>query len=215
MHERGVSSALRTVHWEGAAPKLPARYAVQAPRYLPTAMILWPRARGPAWWKPPRSGLPSRRQPLDRPKARVRGGFLPPWCKTSQLLIGYAVACRSVRAHHSTSTAGSRRAKHLYRIAQEAVHNALRHGKPRSILIRLDSDDRGLILTITDDGTGMREARDRSGGLGMHIMHYRAGIIGGQITVEPGPDGGTRVRCLVPAPGEGAARRASEESACP
>ncbi len=91
-------------------------------------------------------------------------------------------------------------AKHLYRIAQEAVHNALRHGKPRSILIRLDSDDRGLILTITDDGTGMREARGRSGGLGMHIMHYRAGIIAGQITVEPGPDGGTRVRCLVPAP---------------
>jgi signal transduction histidine kinase len=91
-------------------------------------------------------------------------------------------------------------AQHLYRIAQEAVHNALRHGKPRSILIHLDSDDRGLILTITDDGTGMREARERSGGLGMHIMHYRAGIIGGQITVEPGPDGGTRVRCLVPAP---------------
>lgn len=92
-------------------------------------------------------------------------------------------------------------AQHLYRIAQEAAHNALRHGKPRSILIALDSDDRGLTLTVTDDGVGVPKAPERSDGLGMHIMRYRAGIIGGQITVEPGPEGGTRVRCLVPAPG--------------
>jgi signal transduction histidine kinase len=90
-------------------------------------------------------------------------------------------------------------ALHLYRIAQEAVHNAIRHGRPRAIAIRLQRHEAGLVLSVSDDGAGIGRVDDNAAGLGLRIMRYRAGIIGGEFTVEAGPDGGTLVRCLVPA----------------
>jgi signal transduction histidine kinase len=91
-------------------------------------------------------------------------------------------------------------ASHLYRIAQEAVNNAIRHGKPKQIVMSL-SDRKGRIeLTIEDDGIGLPDDWQKNRGLGTHIMAHRAAMIGGTLSIEPNPTGGTFVKCSVPAP---------------
>ncbi len=90
-------------------------------------------------------------------------------------------------------------ATHLFRIAQEAVTNAIRHGKARHINICLDSADNELILTITDDGSGLPENARNSNGMGLRIMAYRADMIGATFNLERLPKHGTRVTCTRPA----------------
>jgi PAS domain S-box-containing protein len=89
-------------------------------------------------------------------------------------------------------------ATHLYHIAQEAVNNALRHGHPQGIVIRLAGGERSF-LSIDDDGVGLhnsRHAAPGAQGMGLLIMGYRAKMIGGALEVRPGPDGGgTSVCC--------------------
>src|SRR5205814_2274195 len=74
-------------------------------------------------------------------------------------------------------------ATHLYRIAQEAISNALRHGKPHEIVINLQQEDAHLNLSIRDDGIGLREKPSAGAGFGLQIMHYRANLIGGTLKV--------------------------------
>ncbi|MBB5341339.1 PAS domain-containing sensor histidine kinase [Tunturiibacter gelidoferens] len=89
-------------------------------------------------------------------------------------------------------------ATHLYHIAQESVNNALKHGRARKILIRLSAEnDRGT-LSIRDDGAGIEERRENSQGMGLHIMNYRAAMIGGTLEVAPEPLHGTTVTCIFP-----------------
>jgi signal transduction histidine kinase len=89
-------------------------------------------------------------------------------------------------------------ATHLYRIAQEAVRNAIRHGKPKRIGITL-SEGAGLVtLTVEDDGAGLPESTQKSDGLGVRIMAHRAAMIGGSFSLEPAPTGGTIVTCSMP-----------------
>jgi signal transduction histidine kinase len=88
-------------------------------------------------------------------------------------------------------------ATHLYRIAQEAVRNALQHGKPKRIGLTL-SERNGLVtLTVEDDGVGVPEEVPKSGGLGIRIMAHRAAMIGGSFAIEPAPTGGTIVTCSI------------------
>ncbi len=89
-------------------------------------------------------------------------------------------------------------ATHLYRIAQEAVHNALRHGKPQQIVMSLCRARDGAELTVEDDGVGLPEDWQSGRGLGARIMAHRAGMIGGALFIEPNPTGGTFVRCSFP-----------------
>jgi PAS domain S-box-containing protein len=89
-------------------------------------------------------------------------------------------------------------ATHLYHIAQESVNNAIKHGHARNIVIRLAAlNDRGT-LQIHDDGAGIGENRGTNQSMGLQIMNYRAGMIGG--TLEVGPDllKGTTVTCAFP-----------------
>jgi PAS domain S-box-containing protein len=89
-------------------------------------------------------------------------------------------------------------ATHLYHIAQESVNNALKHGHARKILIRLSGGhDRGT-LSINDDGAGIDERRENGHGMGLHIMNYRAGMIGGTLEIAPEPLHGTTVTCIFP-----------------
>ncbi len=88
-------------------------------------------------------------------------------------------------------------ATHLYRIAQEAVSNALRHGRPRTIRISLRRGAAALVLAVQDDGVGIPDLA-ASQGLGIRIMEYRAGVIGGTVQVRPAPGGGTLVTCTLP-----------------
>jgi len=87
------------------------------------------------------------------------------------------------------------RANHLFRIAQEAINNATRHGKASVVGVRL-SYERGIIqLTIEDNGCGIPQPLPPAGGMGLSIMQYRARMIDGQLEVAPRPEGGTIVTC--------------------
>lgn len=88
-------------------------------------------------------------------------------------------------------------AQHLYRIAQEALSNAMRHARPNRIAVELRGRDDEWLLRVENDGMGM--SPDRSGsGMGLRTMAYRAQILQGALTVAPAPGGGTRVTCRVP-----------------
>jgi PAS domain S-box-containing protein len=89
-------------------------------------------------------------------------------------------------------------ALHLYRLAQEAVHNAVKHAEPATVVVGLEQDADALVLTVRDDGKGISPALEQGTGLGLHIMQYRAGIMGGRCTFGPAAGGGTLVRCKVP-----------------
>jgi signal transduction histidine kinase len=89
-------------------------------------------------------------------------------------------------------------ATHLYRIAQEAVRNALHHGKPQRIGINLAESAALVKLSIEDDGIGFPETIVKGPGLGIRIMAHRAAMIGGSLSAEPAPTGGTIVTCSFP-----------------
>jgi PAS domain S-box-containing protein len=92
-------------------------------------------------------------------------------------------------------------ATHLYRIAQEAVNNAVKHSQAKNISIQLLSRPEHLELTIEDDGVGLAPpVPGRRGGMGLHIMDYRARSLGGTLRTSPGSHGGTTVSCCVPYP---------------
>jgi two-component system, LuxR family, sensor kinase FixL len=89
-------------------------------------------------------------------------------------------------------------ATHLYCIAQEAIANAIRHGKARRIAMRLDSTREPRRLVIEDDGAGFDPSTPAgSDGLGRHLMERRAALIGGQLRIRP-LRRGMRVECLFP-----------------
>jgi len=91
---------------------------------------------------------------------------------------------------HDAATAG-----HLYRIAQEAVGNAIKHGTARNILIRLDASEEGTVLSVKDDGDGLPEPLPKNRGMGLRIMAHRSGMIGGVFNVRREETGGTLVTC--------------------
>jgi PAS domain S-box-containing protein len=95
-------------------------------------------------------------------------------------------------------------ANHMYRIAQEAVNNAIKHGHAKHILISLTPDGDGAALRITDDGVGLPEDVGSSPGMGLHIMNYRAKMIGAVLQIRRGSPSGTVVTCAVQSPGAAA-----------
>lgn len=87
----------------------------------------------------------------------------------------------------------------LYRIAQEAAQNAIRHGKASHIRLDVQRLGAQVELRIIDDGVGMPATITApSGGLGLRLMEQRAALIGGTLDILPSPDGGTVVRCTLP-----------------
>jgi len=88
-------------------------------------------------------------------------------------------------------------ADHLYRIAHEAVSNAIRHGRCTWVKIALRFDGPDLTLSVTDNGSGIHHAPGPVQGLGLRMMQYRARIMGGVFRVEPGSPGGTHVSISV------------------
>jgi PAS domain S-box-containing protein len=90
-------------------------------------------------------------------------------------------------------------ATHLYRIAQEAVNNAIKHGHARNIVIGLLAGEREGCLTVKDDGVGIERPQAPHTGVGLQIMNYRAGMIGGNLEVRREQPRGTSVICRFPA----------------
>ncbi|HEY0800487.1 MAG TPA: MASE1 domain-containing protein [Steroidobacteraceae bacterium] len=87
---------------------------------------------------------------------------------------------------------------HLYRIAQEAVQNALKHSSASSIEIELWSRPSEISLSVIDDGQGLAVDADTRSGLGMRTMRFRANAIGGKLSITRGANGGNSVVCNVP-----------------
>jgi len=92
------------------------------------------------------------------------------------------------------------RASNVFRIAQELMNNAVKHGKPSRIMVGLYPAAGGFKLEVVNDGIPFRGPSQRAGGMGLHFMQFRADALGATLDFTPGkmPDGGTRVVCLVP-----------------
>ncbi|RPJ35545.1 MAG: PAS domain S-box protein, partial [Planctomycetaceae bacterium] len=111
---------------------------------------------------------------------------------TTQNIFG--VAC-AFKCNNPVPVKDPSAAIHLYRIAQEAVTNAIRHGDTKQILLELSADHDGAALVIENDGRDFPAKLPRGRGMGLQVMSYRAEMIGGALDVQPRAGGGTRVTC--------------------
>ena len=91
--------------------------------------------------------------------------------------------------------ADNQTATHLYRMSQEALANALKHGRPHSITLGLRASDDLLTLEVVDDGRGLAGTAEDGTGMGLRIMRYRAELIGAQLKIIANVPSGTRVVC--------------------
>jgi signal transduction histidine kinase len=83
----------------------------------------------------------------------------------------------------------------LFRIAQEAVSNAIKHANAKELIITLEADESHVTLRVADDGIGLAKAVPDGPGMGLHIMQYRGRMIGATCTIDAGAQGGTVVTC--------------------
>ncbi len=110
---------------------------------------------------------------------------------TSELFkVSCRFECDSPVLIHDAHTAG-----HLYRIAQEAVGNALKHGRAAHIVIHLEATEPSTVLSIKDDGAGLPQVLPKSDGMGLRIMAHRSAMIGGRFKAGRDEAGGTLVTC--------------------
>ena len=89
-------------------------------------------------------------------------------------------------------------ATHLYRIAQEAVTNAIKHGRCDDITIRLARTRQHLELSVRDNGIGIEQPTTSPQQLGLRLMAHRCELIGGTLTIRKHTPGGTEIACTVP-----------------
>jgi len=108
----------------------------------------------------------------------------------------FNIGCRFI-CRHPVLIEDNSTATHLYRIAQEAVTNAIKHGKPSRIRISLTRTPSRINLVVKDNGLGRAERPGKNPGMGLRIMRYRAGLIGGSVAIQKTTGGGTTVVCSV------------------
>ena len=89
-------------------------------------------------------------------------------------------------------------ATHLYRIAQEAINNALKHGHAHRIVVQLARTEAGTVLEIADDGVGLSDSSSAGRGMGLRIMAHRTAMLGGAFSARRAGERGTVVTCTVP-----------------
>jgi PAS domain S-box-containing protein len=147
---------------------------------------------------------------LKRVLSQVRAlsrGLIPVEVDAAGLMAALAeLASRTSELHGVTCTfdckepvlvEDNQTATHLYRIAREAVTNALKHSRAKKITISLEGDGRSVTLRIRDDGVGLPREPVEVKGMGLKIMRYRAGLINAQLAVGPAESGGTLVSCTL------------------
>jgi len=108
-----------------------------------------------------------------------------------------AITCR-FQYDKSVSVKNLVEAKQIYRIVQEAITNAVRHGKANNIDINLYLTKKGTVLTIENDGLDFPKLSPIRKGFGLKIMQYRTDLIGGSLNIRKGDKGGTVVTCIFP-----------------
>ena len=87
------------------------------------------------------------------------------------------------------------RAVHLFRIAQEALSNATKHGRAKAVVIALEASDGALSLRVSDDGIGFDPTCSERKGMGLNIMRYRARMLAGTLEIQSNSPAGTMVTC--------------------
>jgi len=92
-------------------------------------------------------------------------------------------------------------ATHLFRLAQEAINNSVKHGKAKRVVVGLHQADGKVVLAISDDGQGFPRKEIKLNGLGLRIMNYRSQKIGASLDIQAGERGGTVVTCCLPGTG--------------
>ena len=112
-----------------------------------------------------------------------------------EVCAAYRVDCRLEVESVEVTDEGL--ATSLYRIAREALNNALLHAEPRQVVVRVHQRGGALVLEVEDDGSGFPEHGEWREGLGLRIMRDRAALVGGELIIERNQDGGTTVRCAV------------------
>ncbi len=95
---------------------------------------------------------------------------------------------------------------HLLRIAQEAVNNAVTHGRADRLAIRLSRTEGEGLLEVSDNGVGIPDDAPQGDGIGLRTMAYRARVIGGSLAVGRHSPGGTAIACAFPLPVPSAGR---------
>ncbi|MBV9008923.1 MAG: hypothetical protein JO354_07130 [Verrucomicrobia bacterium] len=143
-------------------------------------------------------------QGIDMSRNIARGLFTPELAATGLASALEALASETSHARGVACTFdmtgqvnGGEIATQLYRIAHEAVTNALKHAKARTIQIHLDADHSETTLTVADDGVGICTEPFNRGGLGLSLMRHGAASINSDLQVRRGANGGTIVTCHV------------------
>lgn len=143
------------------------------------------------------------KQAIDRARLLARGlnplqlelrglaGAMQEICDHFQTV--YSINCH-FEFHGQSPKLSEEESTHLYRIAQEALHNAIKHGQAKNITVQLLCDDNELLLKVQDDGQGFVQSV-QSTGMGLNIMKYRARMIGGQIDIDCQPGRGVLIQC--------------------
>lgn len=90
------------------------------------------------------------------------------------------------------------RSTHLYRIAQESINNAVKHGGAKTVTVRLAGEGDQAVLTVSDDGSGFDPRLQARNGMGLRSMRYRADLLGGNFAIEQTGTNGTTVKCSFP-----------------
>ena len=107
----------------------------------------------------------------------------------------FAIDCR-FESKDDVAVHNTMVATHLYRIAQEAINNALKHGRPTQLLVALERTGDRATLAIHDDGIGFSIDKEGSHGMGLRTIAYRAGMIGADVSVRSQPGLGTTLTCI-------------------
>jgi signal transduction histidine kinase len=110
----------------------------------------------------------------------------------------FGIECE-VHVLPATNTRDKASEIHLYRIAQEAINNAVKHGRPRRLHLSLKQQHGWSVMTVCDDGSGFTAPPAGHTGMGLGLMNYRARMIGGRLEVSRNGDRGTSVSCTWPA----------------
>jgi PAS domain S-box-containing protein len=120
---------------------------------------------------------------------------------TANMESVFPVTCSFGISGRPVNVEDSAMAIHLYRIAQEAITNAIKHGKAGHVRVHLKAGTtgEGVTLTVEDDGIGIQREGTHRSGMGLHSMNYRARMIGAVLDIQRVSDaGGTRVTCVLP-----------------
>lgn len=140
---------------------------------------------------------------------RIARGLYPIAISTAGIQVALEELARNTRAlydipcrvtFHCATRIGEDASAHIYYLAQEAVNNAVKHGKATNVEISLEEADNEMTLSIEDNGKGVWSTEPDPQGMGVHIMRHRAGMIGGALELSDRPKGGTLVRCAFPLP---------------